>query len=267
MILEDLLENKLIFERHARKLSFDYTKFRQGREEVTQPVVLYLGTWRRRLNSGVHRTYWCGIDMNNLDEEQLSALQFHLPEILKNRRVYDRYWTGKRLLPDVFEAHYRTYNTNSVGAIIKGRLFSLDITDADKDAAIELADKDGGPEWGELSGDHKSYYLAQAVRDRGTREAEKQEKAAKEKDQEPEDIPKPEPEGPEPEVAVEPTETPKEFVPMRVPFPRPRVRRRQPRPEQIAPPTQATRHSTIQPDPERIKAEKPAPLEQDDNEL
>lgn len=261
MILEDLLEDKIIFEDHARKLYFDYTKIRHGREEITNPVVLYLGTWRRRLKSGVTRTYWCGIDMNNLDEEQLASLQFHLPEILKRKRVYDRYWAGKRLLPDIFEPFYRTYNTNSVGAVIKGRLFSLDVTDIDEKEAAELSEKDGGPEWDELSADHKSYYIAQAVRKRGTREAEAQEEAAREKEKEPERVPKPKPEAPEPEVPERPL--PKAFVPIRPAIP---TFRRKPRPEQVPPSTQATKHSIIQPDPERLRPEKPTPLEKEEGE-
>ena len=258
MLLEDLLENKVIFEDHGRKLYFDYTKIRAGQEETTQPVVLYLGTWRRRLKSGVTRTYWCGIDMNNLDKEQVASLQFHLPEILKNKRIYDRYWTGKRLLPDVFHWYYRTYNTNSVGSVLKGRLFSLDITDADEKEAVELAEKDGGPEWSGLSDDHKSYYIAQAVRKRGTREAEKQEEAAKEKEERPEEVPKPAPEAPVPEAPKEPL--PKDFVPIK-----PQVFIK-PRPEQVPPSTQATKHGLIQPSPERLRPARPAPLEQEEED-
>lgn len=254
MILDDLLENKLIFEAHGRKLYFDYTKIRKGMEETTNPVVFYLGTWRRKLKSGVRRTYWCGIDMNNLDEEQLAALQHELPNILKKRSVYDRYWAGKRLLPDIFHQFYRTYNTNSVGAVIKGRLFSLDVTDVDKEEAAKLAVKDGGPDWEDLSNNHKSYYTAQAVRKRGTREAEEQEKAAAEKEEEPEKVAKPD------LGDAAPPDLPKDFVPINPAIQRPKVK---PRPEQVPPTTQATKHSIIQPSPQRLRPSKPAPIEDD----
>lgn len=259
MILTDLLEDKLIFEDHARKLYFDYTKIHRGMEETTKPVVLYLGTWHRRLNSGVYRNYWCGIDLNNLDEEQLAALQYHLPEILKNSRIYNRYHTGKELLPDVFVPFYRTYNTNNVGAVIKGRLFSLDVTDADKEEAIEINRKNGGREWDELSKRNRSYFIAQAVRERGTREAEKQEKAAKAKDEAPEKKEKPPKKMPKP--------LPKEFVPIKPAIPTSKVPPTQPpRPEQVPPSTQATKHSIIQPSPQRLRPGKPPPIEKGDEE-
>jgi hypothetical protein len=235
---------------------------------MSNPVVLYLGTWNRELKSGKTKKFWCGIDMNRLDYEQLASLQQSLPEILKTKNLKARYWKGKELVPDIFVPYYRTYFVGNVGSVIKGRLFSLDVTDADKEEAARAASKEG-EDYDELSLDIKNYHLAQAVRKRGAKEVEEQEKSAKEKDERPEEMAKPKDKGHlSTKEFMEPPSPPskghlsakefmkppqpkghlstKEFMPIRA-FPK----------AQQASNIQATKHSMMQPDPSRLRQEKP----------
>lgn len=82
---------------------FRYSNFKND----PTPDILLLGSYQhpRTRNNLVG-----GINLHYLSKEQIENLSKVLPQIMAARNLYGRYHTGKRLIPDVFEHSYRTYN-------------------------------------------------------------------------------------------------------------------------------------------------------------
>lgn len=113
----------LLFEGHGRVYKFRYDKFNQD----SRPRLLILGKWRHP-NTG--NILLGGINLNYLSDEQLLALRRNLKDILKHRSLKLRYWAGKKLLPDIFDNYYRTYNRDSVSQVTRD---TIKFYTADKD--------------------------------------------------------------------------------------------------------------------------------------
>ena len=229
MFLEEISDPRTIVEAsddYGRKMYFDYRKTEKGRELLSSPspIVLYLGTWRMTDKQGNKKKFICGINLAYLaDEEELSAIQKALPDILKVRNMKSRYRIGKTLLPEIFRKAYRTYNVNNVATRpIRGRLYAIKASDEDKEQAKELASKDG-QDWDELENQDRNQYIDQSVRKRGSEDVKRQEKSKKEREQIEQHVePEAELEKPEvvPEIDLEekPRKPPK---PKKPPGPRP----------------------------------------------
>ena len=95
-------------------------RFRYDNWQVDpKPQILVLGRWRhpRTRNNLV-----AGINLNYLNDFDLANLRKKLPMILQQRRLKDRYWAGRRALPDLFSKNYRTYNAADIGVVEPGTL-------------------------------------------------------------------------------------------------------------------------------------------------
>jgi len=183
--MDTLLQDRILVEsdmpRWGHKEYISYEKLRKGRRVKTHPKILYLGTWDRTLKSGEKRKYWCAVELNNLDTEQISSLKQNLQEILREKTIKARYHKGKNLLPDIFKQWYRTYRIENIGSRIKGQLYSLDVRDVDEDKAAEYAQTETGKEFSSFSDEQKSDWISRAVRERGQEEEEQQIAAAAER--------------------------------------------------------------------------------------
>jgi len=112
-----------ITEGYGRTNEFDYTHFNVD----PKPKVLKLGTW---IHPNTRNVLVAGINLNYLNDNQIKKLRYYLPEILKDRNLRRRYWTGRRLLPDVFgeppgKGAYRTYRLDRIQAISPGTLRTM----------------------------------------------------------------------------------------------------------------------------------------------
>lgn len=106
---------KLIQEGYGRTYQFDYDKFQQD----PRPHILLLGKWR---HPNTRNILLGGVNLNYLDEDQLQRLRQNLKKILEPRNLKMRYWRGKKLLPDIFNDNYRTYDVDYVGQVTKDTL-------------------------------------------------------------------------------------------------------------------------------------------------
>lgn len=89
---------------------FDYDRFKTD----PSPDILLLGAWRHP-NTGNNLVG--GINTHYLDKNQTDALARALPEIMKAGNLKSRYWTGRKLVPDVFTKYYRTYNSDHIRGV------------------------------------------------------------------------------------------------------------------------------------------------------
>ena len=105
----------VITEGYGRILNYNYDRFQVD----PRPKVLLLGRWRhpRTRNDLV-----AGINLNYLSDEQVLRLRQSLPKILKSRNLRRRYWTGRQVLPDIFNDLYRTYDRRFIHAITPATL-------------------------------------------------------------------------------------------------------------------------------------------------
>lgn len=109
MLNEGMVAPTLI-EGYGRVLDIDYDNFKVD----PKPKVLRLGDWRHP-NTKNHLV--AGINLNYLRGRDLDRLRYYLPEILKDKHLYVRYHTGKKLLPDLFKNYYRTYRADRINVI------------------------------------------------------------------------------------------------------------------------------------------------------
>lgn len=105
----------VITEGYGSVVNFKY----DNAQHDTKPRVLLLGRWR---NPNTRNILVAGINLNYLDDDQVSELRKVLPEILKPRNLKSRYWRGKSLLPDIFSEYYRTYDQDYLGAVTRDTL-------------------------------------------------------------------------------------------------------------------------------------------------
>lgn len=90
--------------------SFDYSTWKQD----PHPDILLLGAYRHP-NTGNNLVG--GINLNYLNVQQRQNLARVLPQIMKAGNLYSRYHAGRRLLPDIFDNFYRTYNANNIRGV------------------------------------------------------------------------------------------------------------------------------------------------------
>lgn len=181
MNITQLDKNFIICENSGSTERFNYLD-RKG--ETSKPTILYLGTWNRKLKSGITRDYVCGINLNYLDQQKLVALRRNLDKILKPTTLKGKYNVGNELLPHIFNgknASYRTYDESRISRSIEGRLLALKVEKEDEEIAKKLASEDGY-EFDEIKDDDtKKQYIEQAIRKRADEEYERQEQAEKDK--------------------------------------------------------------------------------------
>ena len=109
---------RALLEAGAPRMQFQYDR---GRSD-TPPDVLVLGDYT--FNNGTDVIG--GINLHYLTPDQIKQLRKLLPRIMGGRDLQDRYWNGRRLLPDVFNSYYRTYNTNYIRAVQPDELETWD---------------------------------------------------------------------------------------------------------------------------------------------
>lgn len=128
---------QIISEGYGRSLKMNYQNFNVD----PQPTILKLGTWEHP-NTG--NTLIGGINLNYLTHQQIERLRYYLPEILKSKNLKRRYWTGRRLLGDIFNNKgYRTYDQKHVDIIEPGTLRFMQPAELAKLGAKEKADRLG----------------------------------------------------------------------------------------------------------------------------
>ena len=84
------------------------------------PDILLLGAFRHPTSGN---NLVGGINLHYVNKDQLDRLQRALPSIMKPNNLYGRYWAGRKLVPDVFDNYYRTYNSNYVRGVTKDVLY------------------------------------------------------------------------------------------------------------------------------------------------
>ncbi|MHA2428463.1 MAG: hypothetical protein ACXADB_10605, partial [Candidatus Hermodarchaeia archaeon] len=90
-------------------------KFRYDNFNVDPtPDILLLGQWR---HPSTNNNLVGGINTNYLSKKQVVELAKALPQIMSANSLYNRYWTGRRLLPDIFNNFYRTYNADYIRGV------------------------------------------------------------------------------------------------------------------------------------------------------
>lgn len=73
-----------------------------------------LGHWRHPTSGN---NLVAGINLNYLSQQQRQQLQQALPQLLKSRNLKQRYWMGRRLLPQIFTNFYRTYRRDVIDTV------------------------------------------------------------------------------------------------------------------------------------------------------
>jgi hypothetical protein len=127
-----------IFEGYGRVSNMDYDRWQND----PQPQILQLGSFDHPTTGN---NLIAGINLNYLTKKQVDALRKSLPEILKSKNLYTRYWTGRKLVPSVFNNSYRTYRSDAVKKVKKGTLNFMTPEElaekGDEDAAQKLQNK------------------------------------------------------------------------------------------------------------------------------
>lgn len=119
---------------YGRVLSFDYDNWQVDPE----PKVLQLGMW---IHPTTGNALVAGVNLNYLTEEQIQRLRYYLPEILRTRNLKQRYWEGRRLLPDIFNNFYRTYDRNNISVVTPSTLRFMQPKELEKGGEQDRATK------------------------------------------------------------------------------------------------------------------------------
>jgi len=91
----------------APRWSFRYDNF----DTDPTPDILLLGAYK---NPETENNLVGGINVNYLNKEQINRLAEYLPIIIKGKNLRQRYWLGKKYLPDIFDDFYRTYDSKYI---------------------------------------------------------------------------------------------------------------------------------------------------------
>jgi hypothetical protein len=108
--------NLLAEDGEGPRLKFGYPNFSVD----PNPDILMLGKYR---HPSTGNNLLGGINLHYLTSHQINDLQKALPDIIKPNNLYGRYWAGKRLIPDIFNNFYRTYNMDYVTAAKKDIIY------------------------------------------------------------------------------------------------------------------------------------------------
>jgi hypothetical protein len=106
---------RLICDGYGRTWDFDYPNANVD----PSPSIWRLGDF---VHPSTGNTLTAGINQNYLNPEQKERLSYYAPQILKSRNLKQRYWTGRKLLPDIFNEFYRTYRKDYIDSIEQGTL-------------------------------------------------------------------------------------------------------------------------------------------------
>lgn len=98
------------------KWNFKYDRWQNDPE----PDILLLGSYRHP-NTG--NDLVGGINLHYLTSGEVTGLARALPQVMQGRNLYERYWIGKRLIPDVFQEKYRTYNADYIRGVKPGIMY------------------------------------------------------------------------------------------------------------------------------------------------
>lgn len=94
----------------APRWQFDY----DNATKDPNPDILLLGAYRHPTTGN---NLVGGINLNYLDERQRDKLASTLPKIMQGKNLKDRYWIGRKTVPDVFHKFYRTYNPKFIRGV------------------------------------------------------------------------------------------------------------------------------------------------------
>lgn len=95
---------------------FRYDRFRND----PMPDILLLGAYR---HPSTGNNLVGGVNLHYLDATQRDNLARVLPQIMQQGNLKARYWAGRRLLPDVFDNFYRTYNSRFIRGVQKDTMY------------------------------------------------------------------------------------------------------------------------------------------------
>lgn len=111
-----LCQTTILEDEEGPRWRFNYANWHQD----PAPDILLLGAYRhpRTGNNLVG-----GINLNYISPEQRDKVARALPEIMKSGNLKSRYWAGRRLVPDVFENFYRTYNSSFIRGVQKDVMY------------------------------------------------------------------------------------------------------------------------------------------------
>jgi len=109
--------------------NFQYDKFRTD----PRPRVLILGAYTHPQTGN---NLVGGVNINYLNNRQRERLRRALPTLMQAKNLYYRYHRGLRILPDIFDSFYRTYDPSYIRAVDKSALYPKKEPDA---ARQELA--------------------------------------------------------------------------------------------------------------------------------
>lgn len=102
-----LLSGIILIEGYGDLISFKYPNYNVD----PTPRVLSLGRWS---NPRTRKTVVGGINLNYLNKNQFEKLQKAMPAIMRMPDLRSRYRLGAKLLPDIFDRWYRTYDAATI---------------------------------------------------------------------------------------------------------------------------------------------------------
>lgn len=91
-----------------------------GWKNDPSPDILLLGAYN---NPQTGNNLVGGINLNYLDDKKRDQLAKFLPKIINAGNLYSRYNIGKRILPDIFQNFYRTYDASKIHGVSKDVLY------------------------------------------------------------------------------------------------------------------------------------------------
>ena len=96
-------------------------RFNYGNFKVDpSPDILLLGAYR---HPSTGNNLVGGINLHYLNAGELDKLQKALPRIMAATNLYNRYHTGKKLVPEIFRRFYRTYNSSYIQGVKQDTLY------------------------------------------------------------------------------------------------------------------------------------------------
>lgn len=111
-----LCQTTILEDEEGPRWRFNYDNWHQD----PAPDILLLGAYRHP-NTGNNLVG--GINLNYISPEQRDKVARALPDIMKAGNLKARYWAGRKLVPDVFEKFYRTYNSDFIRGVKKDVMY------------------------------------------------------------------------------------------------------------------------------------------------
>ena len=108
VLSEDII---LLLEIAAKVYQFNYERGKHDPE----PRILVLGRWAHQTSGN---NLLAGINLNYLDDAETDELRTVMKHILKPSRLKNRYWVGRRMMPDLWSKSYRTYDEKYISHFI-----------------------------------------------------------------------------------------------------------------------------------------------------